>query len=233
MINVIRGEERYHFANHWLSTYWHFSFDQYYDPNNVGFGPLRVFNDDRVRPGSGFPTHAHREMEIITYVLEGELEHKDSTGGVGRIGAGEVQRMTAGTGIRHSEYNPSMDAEVHLLQMWLIPAVEKLPPSYEQKQFTAAERASVLLPVASGSARDGAVKVHQDATIFVATLRPGDAVSHALDEGRRAYVFVVDGQLGMNGAVTLAGGDQARIENETKLDFAASETSEIVLLDLP
>src|SRR6266487_1820620 len=136
MIDIIKNEQRYHFESEWLSTYWHFSFDHYYDPQNMGFGPLRVFNDDIVQPSSGFPTHPHREMEIVTYVLEGELEHQDSTGGSGLIGPGEVQRMSAGTGIRHSEYNPSANQRVHLLQLWIVPAVSGLTPSYEQLRFT-------------------------------------------------------------------------------------------------
>src|SRR5918999_4150076 len=124
MIRVIKSADRFHFESDWLSTYWHFSFDQYYDPANMNFGPLRVFNDDVIQPSSGFPTHAHREMEIVTYVIDGELEHKDSTGASDRIRSGEVQRMSAGSGIRHSEYNPSDTTPVHLLQMWLVPAVE-------------------------------------------------------------------------------------------------------------
>ena len=158
MINIIKNEERYHFESDWLSTYWHFSFDHYHDPNNMSFGPLRVFNDDVVQPSSGFPTHAHREMEIITYVLEGELEHKDDTGGADRIRPGEVQRMSAGTGIRHSEYNPSPDQPVHLLQMWIVPSETNLAPSYEQMRFTKAQRDDKLLAVASGRGVPGTVK---------------------------------------------------------------------------
>jgi redox-sensitive bicupin YhaK (pirin superfamily) len=173
MIKVIRSGERFHFESDWLSTYWHFSFDRYYDPNNMSFGALRVFNDDVVQPSTGFPLHGHSEMEILTYVIEGELEHKDSTGGAGRIGPGEVQRMSAGTGIRHSEYNPSSDAPVHLLQMWITPSESGLAPSYEQLQFTKEQRAGRLLPVASGQDMPGVVKVHQDTTVYVSTVRPG------------------------------------------------------------
>jgi quercetin 2,3-dioxygenase len=232
MIRVIRNSERYHFESDWLSTYWHFSFDHYYDPANMGFGPLRVFNDDVVQPSSGFPTHGHREMEIITYVLDGELEHKDSSGGDGRIGPGEVQRMSAGTGIRHSEYNPSPDKAVHLLQLWITPAEQGLSPSYEQLQFTREQRAGKLLAVASGRDAPGTVKIHQDATMYVAVVRPEAKITHALGQRRRAYLFVIDGELRVNGEL-LASGDQARIEGESRLSFEASKPSEIVLLDLP
>jgi len=232
MIKVIRNNERYHFESDWLSTYWHFSFDQYYDPNNLGFGPLRVFNDDVVRPASGFPTHGHREMEIITYVIEGELEHKDSTGGVGRISPGEVQRMSAGTGIRHSEYNPSPEKPVHLLQMWIIPAVDGLTPSYEQLRFTPEQRTGRLLAVASGQDAPGTVKIHQDATLYVSTLRPQDQLSHQLSSGRRAYLFVIEGEIEINGQ-TLERGDQARIVEESALSLSARQPAEIILIDLP
>ncbi|MCI0489078.1 MAG: pirin family protein [Blastocatellia bacterium] len=232
MINIIKSGERYHFESDWLSTYWHFSFDHYYDPDNLSFGPLRVFNDDRVRPASGFGMHGHREMEIVTYVLEGEIEHKDSTGGAGRIRSGEVQRMSAGTGIRHSEYNPSEETPVHLLQVWVMPAVNGLEPSYEQKQFTREQRAGRLLAVASGQDAPGTVKVHQDATFYVAIIRPEDSISHPLGEGRRAYLFVIDGELKVNGRA-LARGDQARIEGESLLRFETSSTADIILIDLP
>jgi hypothetical protein len=232
MIKVIRSDQRYHFESEWLSTYWHFSFDHYYDPNNMSFGALRVFNDDRVQPSSGFPTHGHREMEIVTYVLEGELEHRDSTGGSGIIRAGEVQRMSAGTGIRHSEYNPSATDVVHLLQIWIVPSVQGLPPSYEQMRFTEQQRTGKLLAVASGQSLDGAVKIHQDATICVSMIRPEDQITFKLAPPRRAYFFVIDGELDVNGE-RLSSGDQARIVDEAELKFAASKPSDIMLIDLP
>jgi quercetin 2,3-dioxygenase len=232
MIKVIRSGERFHFESDWLSTYWHFSFDRYYDPNNMSFGALRVFNDDVVQPSTGFPLHGHSEMEIITYVIEGELEHKDSTGGAGRIGPGEVQRMSAGTGIRHSEYNPSSDTPVHLLQMWIVPSERGLTPSYEQLQFTKEQRTGRLLPVASGQDMPGVVKVHQDTTVYVSTVRPGDSVVHQIAPGRRAYLFVIEGELAVNGQA-LAKGDQARIQTESELSFTASTPSDILLVDLP
>ena len=231
MIRTIKNEQRYHFQNEWLSTYWHFSFDHYYDPANMGFGALRVFNDDWILPDSGFPMHSHREMEIITYVLEGELEHKDSTGGIGLIRGGEVQRMSAGTGIRHSERNSSKDTRVHLLQMWITPASSGLDPSYEQKQFTMEERTGKLLAVASGQKMPGAVEVHQDATLYVSSLRPQEEIGFAMADRRKAYLFVIDGELQLNGH-EMAAGDQARIEAERELRFVASKPTEIALIDL-
>ena len=231
MIKIIRNEQRYHFQSDWLSTYWHFSFDHYYDPANMGFGALRVFNDDWILPASGFPMHSHREMEIITYVLEGELEHKDSTGGSGLIRGGEVQRMSAGTGIRHSEHNPSEDTKVHLLQMWITPAVSGLQPSYEQKQFTREARTGKLLAVASGQKIPGAVKLHQDATLYVSALQPNSEVTFEPGEKRKGYLFVIDGELRLNDQ-HMATGDQARIEGEGNLRLVASKPSEIALIDL-
>lgn len=232
MIQVIKNEQRYHFESDWLSTYWHFSFDHYYDPGNMGFGPLRVFNDDVVQPASGFPMHAHREMEIITYILDGELEHKDSTGAFDRIRSGEVQRMSAGTGIRHSEYNPSQDQSVHLLQMWITPATSGLEPGYEQLRFTKEQRAGKLLAVASGQDMQGTVKVHQDTTFYVSALNEGDEVTHELGQTRRAYLFVISGNVEVNGHA-LSSGDQARISEEARLKLNASEASELILIDLP
>jgi len=238
MIEIIRSRERYHFETDWLSTYWHFSFDHYYDPANVQFGPLRVFNDDVIRPGGGFPMHSHREMEIVTYVLEGELEHRDSMGNIGRIGAGEVQRMSAGTGVRHSEYNASKETPLHLVQLWVLPAMKELDPSWEQKQFTRGERAGRLLPVAvpsTGKKNDAAVRIHQDATIYASFLRSGDAVQHPLKAGRRAYLFVWQGELTLNGEI-LSAGDQARVTDETELKLgvpSGGAGADLLLLDLP
>ncbi|MFN0087891.1 MAG: pirin family protein [Blastocatellia bacterium] len=231
-MKIIRAGERFHMESGWLSAYWLFSFDRYYDPGNMAFGPLRVFNHDTVGPGAGFPTHSHREMEIITYVLEGALRHKDSTGGLGVIGAGEVQRMTAGTGVAHSEFNASESGEVRLLQMWVLPEREGLPPSYEQKRFTMEERTGVLLPIASGRNGPGAVKVHQDATFYVSHLREGDRVAHELRPGRRAFLYVIDGEVAVNGE-SLAAGDQARITAGGDLEIAGRGESELILIDLP
>lgn len=232
MIQIIKAEDRFHLESDWLSAYWLFSFDRYYDPQNVSFGPLRVFNDDTVQPGGGFPTHPHREMEIVTYVLEGELEHKDSTGGRGRIRAGEVQHMSAGTGVAHSEFNPSSRQPVHLMQMWLHPEQDGLKPSYEQKQFAPEQRAGVLLPIASGQGKGEGVKVYQDATFYVSSLRPGQELTHALGAGRRAFLYVIDGALSVNNE-SLNRNDQARIIGEAQLHLAATQPSEIILIDLP
>ena len=231
MIRVISSAERYHFASDRLSTYWHFSFDHYYDPDNVNFGMLRVFNDDTIAPGGGFPEHPHREMEILTYVLEGQLEHRDSLGNRGVIGAGELQRMSAGTGIRHSEYNASKTEPLRLLQFWIHPAERGLRPSWEQKQFTRGQRQSRLLPVASGQPLEGALRTHQDATVYIASLAPGDVLTHELAPGRLAYLFLIDGSLVVN-SKPLAAGDQARVEEEKQLRLRASQLAELILLDL-
>jgi len=232
MMQIILADDRYHLDSGWLSTHWHFSFDHYYDPANVQFGPLRVFNDDVIRPAGGFPMHSHREMEILTYVLEGRLEHRDSLGNHGVIGPGEVQRMSAGTGIRHSEYNASDAEPVHLLQFWIQPAAKRLEPSWEQKRFTRAEREGKLLAVASGTPQDAALKIHQDATVFVSALKPGQQVAHELALGRHAYLFVIEGKVMLNGRPAAAG-DQARITDETNLELKATEPSELLLIDLP
>jgi redox-sensitive bicupin YhaK (pirin superfamily) len=231
MFQIIPARDRYHAANDWLSTYWLFSFAHYYDPKNVSFGALRVFNDDVVQPAQGFDMHRHREMEIVTYVLDGALEHRDNTGGHGIIHAGEVQRMSAGTGIAHSEFNASAAEPVHLLQMWVFPSQAGLKPSYEQRQFTKEERTGKLLPIASGRGHENAVKVHQDVTFYAANLRAQDRVSHELGRDRRAFLYVIEGEVNANGHL-LAKGDQARISDEVRLDFTTDVQSEIILIDL-
>jgi quercetin 2,3-dioxygenase len=231
-MQIIKAEDRFHLESDWLSAYWLFSFDRYYDPNNVTFGPLRVFNHDTVAGGGGFPTHPHREMEIVTYVLEGALRHKDSTGGAGLIRAGEVQRMTAGTGVAHSEFNFSEEAPVKLLQMWVLPERAGLTPSYEQKRFTSEQRAGALLPIASGQGAPDAVKIHQDATFYVSRLRAGDRVAHGLKPGRRAFFYVIDGEVTLNGE-RLSAGDQARVTDVTELGIAGEREGEVILIDLP
>ena len=238
MLKIIRSDERYHAETDWLNTRWHFSFDHYHDPNNMNFGPLRVFNDDVVAPAGGFPFHSHREMEIVTYIIEGALEHRDDMGNVGVIRPGEIQRMTAGTGVRHSEYNPSKKDKVRLLQLWIMPSVEHLQPSWEQKGFSLADRSGKLLPIAvpAGSKANGAVQIHQDAKIYTSLLASGQSTTHQLTQGRRAYIFVIGGNLKLNGE-TLAPGDQARVTNESKLQLAAAEDSsaaaDFLLLDSP
>ena len=242
MIQTIRSEDRYHLETDWLSTNWHFSFDHYHDPKNMNFGPLRVFNDDTVAPAGGFPFHSHREMEIVTYVIDGALEHKDSMGNTGVIRPGEIQRMSAGTGVRHSEFNPSAKEPVHLIQLWIMPAFQHLAPSWEQKSFSLSDRGGRLLPIAvpagkNGSNSSAAVKIHQDATIYTSLLTPGQSVTHKLGQGRRAYIFVISGNLKLNGE-TLAAGDQARVSSERELQLTAPPDSgatpaDFLLLDLP
>jgi redox-sensitive bicupin YhaK (pirin superfamily) len=242
MIRTIRSKDRYHLESDWLNTYWHFSFDQYHDPANMNFGPLRVFNDDTFAPASGFPTHGHREMEIITYLIDGALEHRDDLGNTGIIRPGEIQRMSAGTGVRHSEYNHSKDSPVHLVQLWITPAVKRLEPSWEQKSFSLADRSGRLLAIAVPANRDGggstsAVQVHQDATIYTSLLAPGQSATHKLADGHRAYIFVIGGSLQLNSEI-LAAGDQARVTGERKLLLSAAPDSaataaDFLLLDLP
>jgi quercetin 2,3-dioxygenase len=242
MIQTIRSEDRYHAETDWLNTKWHFSFADYHDPNNMSFGPLRVFNDDTVAPAGGFPTHGHREMEIITYVIDGALEHKDNMGNTGVIRPGEIQRMSAGTGVRHSEFNHSEKDPVRLIQLWILPAVQRLQPSWEQKSFSLTDRAGKLLPIAvptgsNGHSNGSTVKIHQDATIYTSLLAPGQSVTHKLAPGRKAYVFLIHGNLQLNGE-KLAPGDQARVSGETELKFLASSgtaaaPADFLLLDLP
>jgi redox-sensitive bicupin YhaK (pirin superfamily) len=242
MIQTIRAKDRYHLETDWLSTNWHFSFDTYHDPNNMNFGPLRVFNDDTVAPAGGFPLHSHREMEIVTYIIDGSLEHKDNLGNTGVIRPGEIQRMSAGTGVRHSEFNPSEKDPVHLIQLWIMPAVQHLRPSWEQKSFSLSDRSGKLLPIAVPAGKNGntsstAVQIHQDATIYTSLLAPSQSVTHKLTPGRRAYIFVINGSLKLNGE-TLAAGDQARVSSERELQLSAAPGSsatpaDFLLLDLP
>jgi len=242
MIQTIRSKDRYHLETDWLSTNWHFSFDSYHDPNNMNFGPLRVFNDDTVAPAGGFPLHSHREMEIVTYIIDGALEHKDSMGNTGVIRPGEIQRMSAGTGVRHSEYNPSGTDHTHLIQLWIMPALQHLRPSWEQKSFSLSDRSGKLLAIAVPAGQNGntsstTVRIHQDATIYTSLLAPGQSVTHKLAQGRRAYIFVINGNLKLNGE-TLAAGDQARVSSERELKFSAlpgsgSAAADFLLLDLP
>ena len=231
MITVRKSEARGH-ANHgWLDSYHTFSFASYYDPNYMNFRSLRVINEDFVSPGKGFGTHGHSDMEIITYVLEGALEHKDSLGTGAVIKPGEVQRMTAGTGIQHSEFNPSQTDPVHLLQIWLLPDTKGLSPSYEQRDFPLAERRGKLRLVAARDARDGAVKVHQDVDLYAAVLDKGSRVSHALGPNRHAWVQVARGSVLLNG-LTLENGDAAAVSGENEVVIEAAEDTEFLLFDL-
>ena len=233
MITVRPAQERGHFNHGWLDTYHTFSFAAYHDPSFMGFGPLRVINEDRVQPGQGFGPHPHRDMEIITYILEGALEHRDSMGNGAVIRPGEVQRMSAGTGVTHSEHNPSPAEAVHLLQIWILPEARGLEPGYEQKKFDAQGRRGRLQLLASREASAGSVKIHQDAALYAAALGPGEKVKHKLGDGRHAWVQVARGAATLNG-VELKACDGAAASDEPQLEIAGAgkEAGEILLFDL-
>ena len=231
MISVRKAAERGHFNFSWLDTYHTFSFDQYYDPRFMGFRSLRVINEDRVQPGHGFPTHAHRDMEIITYVLAGGLEHKDSMGNGSVIRPGDVQRMSAGAGVRHSEANPSTSDPVHLLQIWIMPNRLGSAPGYEQKFFADEEKRGRLRLIASPDGRDGSVTVQQDARLHAALLEPGQEAVYELRAERHAWVQVARGTIELNGQ-ELEQGDGAAVSAEERLTFVAREPAEVLLFDL-
>src|SRR5246127_5313626 len=219
-------------GNHgWLNTKHTFSFSDFWDPKWMGFRSLRVINEDRVAPSTGFPTHPHRDMEIITYVLEGKLEHKDSLGTGSVILPGDGQRMTAGSGIRHSEFNPSKTEPVHLLQIWIQPEKVALAPSYEQKSFPEAEKRGKFRLIASRDASDGSVKINQDAKLYVSVLKAGEEVAHEFAGGRHGWLQVARGTVELNGK-PLAQGDGAAISNEQKLSIKGTEDAEVLLFDL-
>jgi quercetin 2,3-dioxygenase len=232
MIIIIKSADR-HTADHgWLQTHWHFSFSDYHDPKNMHWSALRVFNDDVVQPASGFPMHPHRDMEIVTYVISGELEHQDNTGSRGIVHPGEVQVMSAGKGIVHSEANPSSNTPVHLLQLWLLPRHKNNTPRWGQRQFTVAQRTGKLLPVVSSGNVPNTLAIDQDATIYVSRLTAGQKFTHKSNGGESGYLFVIDGRLTLNGQ-TISVGDQARITGENTLELAATADSELIYLDLP
>ena len=233
MITVRYADDRGATKVGWLDSRHTFSFGDYHDPKHMGFGPLRVINEDRVRAGAGFPTHGHRDMEIVSYVLDGALEHKDSLGTGSVIRPGDVQRMSAGTGVRHSEFNPSGDAPVHFLQIWLLPEREGLPPSYEQKAFAETEKRNRLRLVAAPDGRDGAVTLHQDARVYASVLDLGVELRHPLAPGRRAWIQVARGGVEANGE-DLRAGDGAALENESAVVLKAlTDDAEALLFDLP
>ena len=228
MITIRPSEARGHAKYDWLDTYHTFSFDTYYDPKHESFRSLRVINEDRVAPGAGFPTHPHRDMEIVTYVLEGSLEHKDSMGTGSSISPGELQRMSAGTGVTHSEFNHSKTEAVHLLQIWIMPKARGLKPSYEQKAF--ALDGSLNL-IASPDGRAGSLSINADVAIHAGRLAAKQEATHTLAPGRHAWVQVAKGKLNVNG-VTLAAGDGAAVSDESSLKITATEPSELLLFDL-
>jgi quercetin 2,3-dioxygenase len=230
MTELRRSSERGH-ANHgWLDSYHSFSFADYYDPSHLGFGPLRVINEDRVQPGSGFGTHGHRDMEIISYVLEGALGHKDSMGNGSTIVPGDVQRMSAGSGVRHSEYNHEKQGVTHFLQIWIEPNVTGIPPSYEQKHFTPEDKRGRLRLIASPDGRDGSVTIHQNALVFAGLFDGTETAKHTLT-GQKGYVHVARGKISVNGHA-LEAGDALKTDGGT-IEFQNGTGAEVLLFDLP
>src|SRR5262245_13259404 len=233
MLNIRKSGDRGYADHGWLRSFHSFSFADYYDPEHIGFGPLRVINEDRVAPGKGFGTHGHRDMEIVSYVLDGALEHKDSMGTGSIIRPGEVQRMSAGTGVLHSERNPSPADPVRFLQIWILPRTAGLSPGYEQKTFPEAARRGRLCLAASPTGRDGSVTLHQEVDLYLALLAPGERVRHALRPGRHAWIQVARGEVAFDGAL-LKEGDGVALSAAADVSVAGSgRDSEILLFDLP
>jgi quercetin 2,3-dioxygenase len=232
MISLRRSSERGHADHGWLNSYHSFSFAGYQDPNHMGFGPLRVINEDRVAPGQGFGTHGHRDMEIISYVLHGALEHKDSMGNGSVLRPGYVQRMSAGKGVMHSEFNHSQSDQVHFLQIWIEPNVTGIVPGYEETKFADAEKRGKLRLIASPDGREGSVTIHQDAYLYASLLDGADNASHKIAQGRKAYVHVVRGAVSVNGQV-LTEGDAVKFSGESSIELIDAKNAEILLFDLP
>ena len=231
MITIRKADERGRSALDWLDSRHTFSFAEYHDPKQMGFGSLRVINDDRIAAGGGFPSHPHRDMEIITYVTDGALEHRDSMGNGSVIRRGDVQRMSAGAGVVHSEYNASSREPVRLLQIWILPDRDGHQPGYQQKHFADDAKRARMRLIASPDGRDGAVTLHQDAAVYAGIFAPGDRVTHAISAGRRAWLQVVTGELALNGEA-LVEGDGVRITDERQIELTATAPSEVLLFDL-
>ena len=233
MLTIRRSDERGTADHGWLLSRHTFSFGDYYDPDHEGFGPLRVINEDRVRPGQGFGTHGHRDMEIISYVLEGALEHKDSIGTGSVIRPGDVQVMSAGTGIRHSEFNHSKTEPVHFLQIWIVPDRAGIAPRYDQKRFSDDEKRARLRLVGSPDGRNASIVIHQDVELFAAILNEGEQATHSFEKGRKGWLQVVRGSVEVNGR-RLEAGDGAAVQDEAALNVTArADGSEILVFDLP
>ena len=232
MLTVRKSEERGYASHGWLESYHSFSFADYHDAAHMGFGPLRVINDDWIAADMGFGTHGHRDMEIITYVLEGEIAHQDSMGNGSTIRPGDVQRMSAGTGVRHSEFNPSPEHKTHLLQIWIQPAAEGITPGYEEKNFSREEKQGRLRLVASGDAEDGSVKIHQDAKLYVGLFDGDQTLSLPLVKSRLTYVHLARGLLTVNGVV-LRAGDALMLREEELLSLVSGVQAEVLVFDLP
>jgi hypothetical protein len=231
MFTVRKAAERGHAEHGWLDSWHTFSFGDYYDPRHMGFRSLRVINEDRVAAGKGFPTHPHRDMEILTYVLDGALEHKDSMGNGSVMRSGDVQRMTAGTGVSHSEFNGSRDNPVHFLQIWILPEARNLQPGYEQKNFTPAERQGKFKVVAARDGAGGAVVVHQDMKLLAGLFAEGEQEKYTLASGRHAWLHVARGKARVNG-VELAAGDAVEVSEEAQLEVTGVKDAEVLLFDL-
>ncbi len=232
MLDIRKAAERGHADHGWLRSFHSFSFADYHDSRHMGFGPLRVINEDRVQPGMGFGTHGHRDMEIISYVLDGALEHRDSIGNGSVIRPGDVQRMSAGTGVRHSEFNPSSRDPVHFLQIWIEPSVRGIAPGYEEKHFDAASKRGRLRLVGSPDGREGSVTIHQDAHVYAALLDGAERAVHAVAPGRSAYVHVARGRLTANGQ-PLAAGDALKATGALEIALQQGEAAEVLVFDLP
>ncbi|UAC48906.1 pirin family protein [Bacillus aquiflavi] len=233
MIKVYPAEERYSVDHGWLQSNFSFSFAEYYDPNNLQFGPLRVLNDDIIQPLKGFGAHPHREMEIVSIVLKGHLKHEDSTGKTAITSFGGVQRMSAGTGVVHSEVNPSAEDEVNLLQLWFLPEENELPPSYEQTEFDVEKLQNQLLPIVSKQSGENIAHIHQDLTIYLADLQREKEISFTQKSGRKIFLFVIEGEVMLNNSITLKRRDSSRIANIASLAIKASTQSRLMLIDLP
>lgn len=231
MITIRKAEERGHFDFGWLNTYHSFSFGDYYDPKHTQFRTLRVINEDFVQPGRGFPTHGHRDMEIITYILQGALEHRDSMGSGSIIRRGDAQRMSAGTGVTHSEANPSPDEPVHLLQIWIFPSKQDMQPEYEEKKFSDEEKRNKLRLIVSPDGTAGSVKIHQDAKIYASLLDERRDVVHSLEEGRSAWLQIAAGSVTLND-IALKQGDGVAVSQESNLRISAQQAAEVLLFDL-
>jgi len=232
MLEVRRSAERGYFDHGWLKSYHTFSFADYHDPAWIAYGPLRVINDDRVAPGQGFGKHGHRDMEILTYILEGELEHQDSMGNGSIIRVGDVQRMSAGLGVTHSEFNPSDKQEVHLLQIWIHPEVTRLAPGYEQKHFAAADKRGRLRLIAAHAGEDGSVVIHQDARVYAGLFDGAERADFPVAAGRRAWLQVARGAIAVDGT-RLQAGDGARTAGPAQLSLQGGAQAEVLVFDLP
>jgi redox-sensitive bicupin YhaK (pirin superfamily) len=231
-MSIRRSNERGYADHGWLKSFHSFSFAEYHDPNHMGFGPLRVINEDRVAPGMGFGTHGHRDMEIISYVLEGELAHRDSIGNGSVIRPGDVQRMSAGRGVMHSEFNHAKSETTHFLQIWIQPDTTGIDPGYEEKRFEAADKRGRLRLVASPDGADGSVRIHQDARVYAGLFDGGEAAALDVTAGRRVYVHVARGAVSVNGQ-ELAAGDAAKLSDVPRVEIAKGSNAEVLLFDLP